>query len=73
MAPLSKIKGKYRYQIILKSCNFNKIHILAQQGINLLKTSSSLDGVNVTIDVDPVNLLYKIKNFYFLFLASFFF
>ena len=53
-APLARAETKYRYQIILRTRHISKLTpILAE----LSGTLSLPDDVNMTIDIDPVNLM----------------
>lgn len=50
-APISKIKEKYRYQILIKTKEIKKV----RQG--LMKIKRKYKSINVIIDVDPISLL----------------
>jgi primosomal protein N' (replication factor Y) len=56
-APLSKIRGKYRWQILVKSKRAALLNVFLREveGFSgrLLRTS----GVKMTIDVDPYQML----------------
>ncbi len=51
--PVKKISGNYRYQILLRTSNFNGVHE-AVEHLNRIASSST---VYMEIDVDPVSLL----------------
>ncbi len=50
-APLSKIKTKYRYQILIKALSFKNLKNV------LMKLERKMGKVQIIIDVDPVSLL----------------
>jgi len=52
-SPLSKIRGRYRWQMLIKGKDINALHRIAQEIINKQKNSF----VRVTIDVDPENFM----------------
>ena len=56
-APISKIKGRYRWQILLKGKDPRMLHQISawvlQTGKQFLKSS----GVQLILDVDPVDML----------------
>lgn len=53
-APISKIRGKTRWRILVKSSKKNNVQ---QDLYNALKSIKFSSGVNVQIDVDPINFL----------------
>lgn len=56
-APWSKLKGKYRYQIILKSKKIPQIHTLINTLLKNRSLSLSNKEVKWIIDVDPVHMM----------------
>lgn len=52
-APLARIKGVYRYQILLRGPNRSLLRQLVTRHVIPFKRA----GVDVTIDVDPLNIL----------------
>lgn len=56
-AALSKLKGKYRYQILLKSPNSGTLRAFVGEGIETFRKIESIKDVRIAVDVDPVNLL----------------
>lgn len=51
--PVKKISRNYRYQILIRTNNFNAAH----EAIEHLKKVANASGVYMEIDVDPVSLL----------------
>lgn len=56
-APLEKLRGKYRWQIILKSDNLTQMRRLNQCGLEILNDSVDLGSVMINVDVDPIGML----------------
>jgi primosomal protein N' (replication factor Y) len=54
-APLSKIKSKYRWQIILKGSSELELRELLKNLI--LSKYADIDGISVSIDINPNNML----------------
>jgi len=52
-APIAKIKGRYRWHIILKGRDIKALHTLAG---NILRETRR-DGFDIKVDVDPVNFM----------------
>ncbi|MFZ7112976.1 MAG: replication restart helicase PriA, partial [Desulfatiglandales bacterium] len=56
-APLSKLKGRYRWQLLVKSKESGLLHyflrVVGERSGNILRKS----GVSMTIDVDPYQML----------------
>lgn len=57
MAPLFRLRGKYRYQIMLKAKDYRDAHRLVRDALCLFSSEKGFTGVKVDVDVDPVNLL----------------
>jgi primosomal protein N' (replication factor Y) (superfamily II helicase) len=52
-SPLAKIRGRFRYQMLIKGQDINVLHQIAQELINKHKNSN----VKITADVDPENFM----------------
>ena len=52
-SPLAKIRGRFRYQMLIKGQDINVLHQIARE--LLLKYTDST--VKITIDVDPENFM----------------
>lgn len=61
LAPLSKLKGKYRWQMLLKSRSRSAVRRVAIEALNAVGYfdggGSTHKNVRVIIDVDPTNML----------------
>lgn len=56
-APLSKLRGKYRWQLLLKSGNSELLHYLLKRVNDLSRSVLSRSGVGMVIDIDPYQML----------------
>jgi primosomal protein N' (replication factor Y) len=56
-APLSKLKGKYRWQIFIRSKGPNVLHVFLKKVGEPLKKMLRGSGVSLTIDIDPYQML----------------
>ncbi|MFC1535207.1 hypothetical protein ACFL7M_17805, partial [Thermodesulfobacteriota bacterium] len=56
-APLARLKGKYRQQILLKSKGTKLLHYLLEEVDRLSKNILRRSGVSMIIDVDPYQML----------------
>ena len=56
-APLGKLKGKYRWQIFIKSKGPNLLHVFLGKAGGPLKRILRGSGVSLTIDIDPYQML----------------
>lgn len=56
-APLSTLRGKKRYQILVKGKSVRSLHRVVEQGVTRLTQTPGFSGVDLTVDVDPVNFL----------------
>ena len=56
-APLSKLKGKYRFQIMIKAAHPFIIQSLLKRLIASQKASLNRKGVECTVDMDPYQML----------------
>ena len=52
-APLARIKGVYRYQILLRSPQ----RVALRRAVETVMIGRKWHGVDVAIDVDPINIL----------------
>lgn len=54
-APLSRVKNQYRWQLLLKSCNYKLLHpmVTALQKERCFQSG----GIRCSIDIDPENML----------------
>jgi primosomal protein N' (replication factor Y) len=52
-SPLAKIRGRFRYQMLIKGQDINVLHQIAQE---LLQKHTD-SAVKVTVDVDPENFM----------------
>lgn len=55
-APLSYLRGKHRYHILLKGQNWSKLHNFSQE-IWQRQEKIAISGVRLIVDVDPINML----------------
>ncbi len=56
-APFAKMKGKFRWQMLVKGKSSQLLHQFAQELAFLLEDQTKGKGVNLDIDVDPVFIL----------------
>ena len=56
-APLSKLKGKYRWQIFVKSQGAALLHHFLREAEGLSRGMIKGSGVGLVIDVDPYQML----------------
>jgi primosomal protein N' (replication factor Y) len=56
-APWGKIKGKYRYQMLLKSEKLQSVRLLASRILQHAHESTGRSGISLSVDVDPVFIL----------------
>ncbi len=52
-SPLARIRGRYRWQLLLKGKDSRSLHLLAQR----LMEETGRDGLEIQVDVDPVNFM----------------
>ena len=57
MAPLARLKGKNRYQILLKGKRWSVLHAFTEKVLAQAEKEISFAGVKLMVDVDPVNML----------------
>ena len=56
-APREKLKGKYRWQMLIKGQDHRVLHQFTEKVIVLIKPQIKISGVKLTVDIDPINLL----------------
>ncbi len=56
-APLVKLKGKYRYQMLIKGKQVNPLHRFVEELLGETKKRWPARGINLTIDVDPITVM----------------
>ena len=56
-APLSKLRGKYRWQILVKSKGTELLHYFLNKVEDLTRGILRRSGVNMIIDIDPYQML----------------
>lgn len=54
-APIATLRGKQRCQILLKSKGIRNLHRVAEEGVHRFSQANGLSGVDLVVDVDPVN------------------
>jgi primosomal protein N' (replication factor Y) len=55
-APLPKLKGKYRWQLLLKSGNASLMKHLLERIVERSKRQLKSEGVHLIVDIDPYNM-----------------
>lgn len=56
-APLSRLRNKYRWQLLLKGANVEKLHTLCARLAQHQSTIAGSNSVKLSVDVDPENML----------------
>ena len=56
-APIEKLRGKYRWQILIKGKKTNLLHSFARQIMQEAPLRIKGKGVALSVDVDPINML----------------
>jgi primosomal protein N' (replication factor Y) len=56
-APLSRLKGKHRFQMLLKGKKWQLLHEFTERVLAGMEQAHPLPGVKLIVDVDPVNML----------------
>ena len=56
-APLARIKGKYRYQILFRSSEIRPLHLFLDQWLAAVPSLLKRQGVSMVIDVDPYQMM----------------
>jgi primosomal protein N' (replication factor Y) len=57
VAPLAKLKGKIRYQMLLKGRNWSVLHDYLERLLQQAEKQIPSAGIRLTVDVDPVGML----------------
>jgi primosomal protein N' (replication factor Y) len=57
MAPLARLKGKHRCQMLLKGKRWDSLHEFTERVIAGIEEGIPPRGVKLTVDVDPVHML----------------
>ncbi len=56
-APLVKLKGRYRYQMLIKGKHVNFLHRFARELAERMKKQWAGRKINLSIDVDPISVM----------------
>jgi len=56
-APREKLKGKYRFQMLIKGPDYRVLHSFTERVIARILPHLKIPGVKITVDVDPIDLL----------------
>ncbi|ADL12953.1 primosomal protein N' [Acetohalobium arabaticum] len=56
-APLAKLRGKYRWQMILKGRDLDMMRKLNSYSLEALKKTVNLESTVISVDVDPIKML----------------
>ena len=56
-APIEKLKGKYRTQILVKGQKTDILHSFVRQVLRKVPYGKKSRGVSLAVDVDPINML----------------
>jgi primosomal protein N' (replication factor Y) len=57
MAPLARLKGKHRCQMLFKGRRWDSLHEFTERVIARIEEEIPARGVKLTVDVDPVHML----------------
>jgi len=57
MAPLARLKGKHRCQMLFKGRKWSSLHEFMEQLLAQVEEAVPLRGVKMIVDVDPVYML----------------
>ncbi|MDY6853792.1 MAG: primosomal protein N' [Thermodesulfobacteriota bacterium] len=57
VSPIERLKGKYRWQILLKGKKSNSLHVFAGQLLKRAAASIKGKGITLTVDADPISML----------------
>ncbi len=57
MAPLARLKGKHRCQMLFKGKRWDSLHEFTERVIARIEEEIPARGVKLTVDVDPVHML----------------
>jgi primosomal protein N' (replication factor Y) (superfamily II helicase) len=56
-APLSKLRGRYRWHLLLRGQDAGPLHAWAAAGVEAWSKKKPLGGIRLEIDVDPLQML----------------
>jgi primosomal protein N' (replication factor Y) len=56
-SPREKLKGKYRFQMLIKGPHYRALHSFTEKIITRIFPNITFPGVKITVDVDPFDLL----------------
>jgi primosomal protein N' (replication factor Y) len=56
-APLAKLHGRYRWQLLLKSDDLSTLHGFSRALLDGHHKASSSSAIKLSLDVDPENML----------------
>ncbi len=56
-APISRLKGKYRWQILVKSKSFSLLNYFLTRVDVIARVILKSKGVHLTLDVDPYQMV----------------
>ncbi len=56
-APWEKLKGKYRWHMLLKGTDREALHRFTNAVVHSVMPGINKAGISVTVDIDPINLL----------------
>jgi primosomal protein N' (replication factor Y) len=54
---LARLRGKYRWHLLLKGANAPKLRAVAERGLDWAESKARPGSVRVVADVDPVEVL----------------
>jgi primosomal protein N' (replication factor Y) len=57
MAPLARLKGKFRGQMLFKGKKWSPLHEFTERLLQRIEAEISIPGVKLIVDVDPVHML----------------
>ena len=56
-APVKRVRGKYRYFLVLKSPSSAKLHRVIEAGLKYLAEKKALPACTIDVDVDPQSMV----------------
>jgi primosomal protein N' (replication factor Y) len=56
-APIRRVRGKYRYNILLKSKDVRPLHAVIDKAVKGLAESKALSGCRLDVDIDPQGMV----------------
>jgi primosomal protein N' (replication factor Y) len=56
-APVERLKGRYRWHLLLKSRESHTLHTLVRKGKEMILPRAKAQGIRVIVDVDPYSML----------------